>query len=108
MINYLEENLDSYNLAILLMFVTGMRVGEVVTLKRCDLEENIVKIRRTETRYRVSEHKYEQQFFLTWLAKNVPAMAVISDQEGNVRVNILSHYIYPCIYVNQNHKVLYL
>lgn len=53
-----------------------------------------------------AERKYEQQFFLTWLAKNMPAMAVISDQKGNVRVNILSHYIYPCIYANQNHKLL--
>lgn len=53
-----------------------------------------------------ADHKYEQQFFLTWLAKNVPTMAVISDREGNARINILSNYIYPCIYVNQNHKLL--
>ena len=53
-----------------------------------------------------AEHKYEQQFFLTWLAKNMPAMAVISDRDGNVRINVLSNYIYPCVYANENYKLL--
>lgn len=60
MIKYLGENLDVYNMAILLMFVTGMRVGEVVALKRIDLIDNIIKVRRTETRYRAAEHKFER------------------------------------------------
>ncbi len=51
MISYLCNNLDRHNLAILLMFVTGIRVGEAVALKREDFMENSVKIRRTETRY---------------------------------------------------------
>lgn len=45
------DNLDSRNIGILLMFVTGMRVGEVVALKHEDIEDNFIKIRRTETRY---------------------------------------------------------
>lgn len=48
---YCMSNLDSRNLGILLMFVTGMRVGEVVALKHDDIQDNYIKIRRTETRY---------------------------------------------------------
>lgn len=51
MIKYLEENADLMNLGILIMFVTGARIGEIVTLKHSDFEENTFKIRRTETRY---------------------------------------------------------
>lgn len=55
-----------------------------------------------------AEHKYEQQFFLTWLVKNVPAIAVVSESDSNVRINILSNYIYPCMYTNKNLKLLIL
>lgn len=51
-INYLEENLDIQNIAILLMFITGARVGEVVALKHSDFDNCCFKIRRTETRYK--------------------------------------------------------
>ena len=49
---YLENNLDLHNMGILLLFVTGMRVGELVTLKPTDIVDNTVTIRRTETRLR--------------------------------------------------------
>lgn len=49
---YLENNLDIQNIAILLMFVTGARVGEVVALKHSDFDGCSFKIRRTETRYK--------------------------------------------------------
>lgn len=51
-VNYLESNLDLQNMGILLLFVTGMRVGELVTLKPSDFLDNTIKIRRTETRIR--------------------------------------------------------
>lgn len=53
MLNYLKEHCDIKNAGILLMFVTGVRVGELVTLKHEDLnpETGTIKIRRTETRY---------------------------------------------------------
>ena len=53
MISYLTENIDIINSAILLLFVSGMRIGEVSALKHEDLDpfKNTVKIRRTETRY---------------------------------------------------------
>ena len=47
---YLEKNLDLHNMGLLLMFITGIRVGELVTLKSSDFEGNTIKIRRTETR----------------------------------------------------------
>lgn len=56
---YLEEDLDLKNLGILLMFFTGVRVGELVTLKFSDIEDNTIKIRRTETRVRVKAGKYK-------------------------------------------------
>ena len=53
MISYLTENIDIINSAILLLFVSGMRIGEVAALKHEDLDpfKNTVRIRRTETRY---------------------------------------------------------
>ena len=58
MISYLEKNLDSLNIGILLMFVTGIRVGELVTLKHDVFDGNTFKIRRTETRYLVEKGQY--------------------------------------------------
>lgn len=49
-LKYLTDNKDPKNLGILLMFVTGIRVGELVALKHSDFQDNVVKIRRTETR----------------------------------------------------------
>lgn len=53
-IKYLKDNLDIRNSAILLMFITGARIGEIVTLKSddIDIEKNTIKIKRTETRYK--------------------------------------------------------
>nr|DAU92162.1 MAG TPA: Integrase [Bacteriophage sp.] len=51
MVKYLESHLDLSNMVILLMFVTGIRIGEAVCLKHSDFDGNTIKIRRTETRY---------------------------------------------------------
>lgn len=53
MLSYLKANRDIRNDGITLLFVSGMRVGELVAIKNSDinLESNTVKIRRTETRY---------------------------------------------------------
>lgn len=50
-IEYLKKNLDIWNTGLLLMFVTGVRVGELSTLKHEDFTVDSVKIRRTETSY---------------------------------------------------------
>lgn len=50
--NYLIDNFDIWNAGILLLFLTGIRIGELVTLKHSDFGGNTIKIRRTESRYR--------------------------------------------------------
>ena len=49
--NYLCNNKDIVNLGILLSFVTGIRVGELVALKWEDFDQYGFYIRRSETRY---------------------------------------------------------
>lgn len=49
-LNYLQRNLDIRNIGIILMFVTGVRVGELVALKHKDFVDNTVRIRRMEVR----------------------------------------------------------
>ena len=58
-LRYLTESQWDSTLGILLMFFTGIRVDELVTLKHSDFEGNTIKIRRTETRVRVNESHYE-------------------------------------------------
>jgi integrase len=52
-VEYLKENQDMVNFGILLMFVTGLRVGELSALKWEDWDSNtgIIRIRRTEVRH---------------------------------------------------------
>ena len=58
-IEVIRENPYPNNLAVALMFATGMRIGEVVTLKHSDFNGMTVTIRRSETRYRLPNKKYE-------------------------------------------------
>ena len=57
-IKYLKENPDIYNLGILLVFETGMRVGELAALSPSDIGDCIIKIRRTEVKYRDENGKW--------------------------------------------------
>ncbi len=59
-INYLKEHLDIRNAAILLIFLTGMRIGEVTVLKPEDLNliKNTVSVERIETRYKENGKTY--------------------------------------------------
>ena len=51
MLQYLIGHIDNqYNACLLLMFITGIRVGEAITLKHEDIFEDSIDIRRTETR----------------------------------------------------------
>ena len=50
-INVLSLSSEIKDLALLLMFKTGLRVGELVALRKEDLCGNIVKVRRTEVNY---------------------------------------------------------
>ena len=57
-IEYLMEHLDSKNLGILLMFLTGIRVGELAALTHEDLHENTITINKMERRSFVEKGKY--------------------------------------------------
>lgn len=54
---YLIENGDIVNLGLLFMFKTGVRVGELATLKREDVDNYTVAINATETRYKDDNEK---------------------------------------------------
>lgn len=43
---------DIISLGIMLMFKTGLRPGELVAVKWCDIEHNIIHVHRTEIRYK--------------------------------------------------------
>ena len=55
MIAVMESDMDLKNAGIMLMFLTGIRVGELVTLKHSDFDGNTFNIRRTETRIKKSD-----------------------------------------------------
>lgn len=55
---YINENKSIINYGILLAFQTGVRVGELCTLKLSDIDGNKLHIRRTEIRYRDNDGKY--------------------------------------------------
>lgn len=62
---YLIENQDIINLGLLFMFKTGVRVGELASLKVCDVDNYTVAINSTETRYKDEDGKvrYEVKDF---------------------------------------------
>ena len=55
--NYILSNPDPRNLGIALMFVTGIRVGELAALKHEDFNGTVFQIKRSETRRRDDETK---------------------------------------------------
>lgn len=62
---YLENNIDITNLGLLFLFKTGVRVGELAALKRCDVLDYTVGINNTETRFKDENGKvhYEVKEF---------------------------------------------
>lgn len=56
---YLNEHPDIYNLGILLTFYTGLRVGELSTLKATDIKGRIIQVQRTEVKYRDENKKWK-------------------------------------------------
>lgn len=48
---YLEQNIDLINLGLLLIFKTGIRIGELVALEKTDVLINRLSITKTETIY---------------------------------------------------------
>lgn len=61
-VNYLIKNLDSKNIGILLMFVAGIRVGELVALKHDVFDGCSFRIKRMETRYENPDKDSKQKY----------------------------------------------
>lgn len=62
LIDYLTQNPDIHNLGILLMLVTGIRVGELVALKFEDFDDaTTFHIHSTETRYQDEKGKNHRE-----------------------------------------------
>ena len=59
-IDYLKRNADIFNLAILLQFQIGGRIGEIVALKKEDIciADNYILISRTEIKYKDENGKW--------------------------------------------------
>lgn len=63
-IKYLEGNIDMLNLGLLLIFKSGLRIGELVALEKSDINGNCVSVRKTETIYQENrEVHYEIKSF---------------------------------------------
>lgn len=50
------------NLGVRLVFLTGLRAGELAALKSIDIEDNILHVRRTEIRYKDETGHYVRDF----------------------------------------------
>ena len=51
-INKLNDHLDLVNLGLLLVFKSGLRIGELCALKKEDISDNKIFVNRTETKYK--------------------------------------------------------
>lgn len=48
----------------------------------------------------------KQQFITKWILKSVPTVAMFANEQGNIRVNVLSNKTLPFVYLNDNFKLL--
>ena len=55
---YISEKPTIINLGIMLAFQTGLRVGELAALKYSDVNGNVLRVYKTEIRYRGNDNKY--------------------------------------------------
>ena len=76
--------------------------------------ENALKIGRVcgrnmaGTGTQISTENYSQQYFLKWMAKYIPTIAMFTSKDGNTRVNMIYGKVFPYLLVNMNYKELVL
>lgn len=132
-IKYLMDNLDSKNIGILLMFATGIRVGELVALKHDVFSGNTFKIQRTETRFRGDDGNYVYKIKespksdagirtviipndYTWLCSKIKALnpfgeyIFVNDKRERITTNCIRKRLERicdklCIYRKSPHKI---
>lgn len=55
---FISEDTTIINLGIMLAFQTGLRAGELSTLKYSDVQGNVLHVNKTEVRYKDNDNKY--------------------------------------------------
>lgn len=45
-----------------------------------------------------------QQYFIKWMTKYIPTIAMFMSEDGNVRINIIHGQVFPYIFVNMHYK----
>ena len=58
-IGFLKNSYNIYHQGILLQFQTGLRIGELSALKKKDIKDDVLLIRRTEIKYRDVNNKWK-------------------------------------------------
>lgn len=58
MVEYLKEHMDTCNLGLLIIFASGLRIGELAALKPGDISDNKIRITKTEICYEARKEKY--------------------------------------------------
>lgn len=48
--------------------------------------------------------EYLQQYFLKWMLKYIPTVALFMSEDGNIRVNVIHGKIFPFVFVNDSYK----
>lgn len=80
-ISYLLDSDDQADLCILLLFATGMRVGEAVALKHSDFGKDCIRVCRTETQYYLDGGHYREVVDRTKTAAGTRTIVVPSSYE---------------------------
>ena len=57
--DYLKNNVDIWNMGLLLQFQTGMRIGELCVLERSDIRPRSILVNKTEVKYKDDEGKWK-------------------------------------------------
>ena len=80
-VSYLKAHPDERNLALLLVFVTGIRIGEAVSLAPSDLRDGYIYIHRTESCHRVKGRSVYRVKDLPKTAASVRNVVIPSEYE---------------------------
>ena len=65
------------------MLLTGMRVGEVASLKNCYVGDGVIMVRHSETRYKIGENEYAYEVARNALAQNTYGTNPFSSDDFN-------------------------
>lgn len=91
-----------------LQFIRNSYEKEQIVKKITSWENAILHNARNIKESFYSQDESKQQFIIKWLQKSVPSIGVFSNEDGNIRVNVLSNKTMPFLYANKEFKMLVL